>query len=312
MSAPREAERRCRETLNAIVGLSEIDLDTIATHIAINGVPQHVDALEQTIARYHHVPESHVLVGSSALALLRGVAAAVGRIAIPVPDYFEFASYGAQSILVQRSVRFALPNVSDLGVSAVLLSNPNNPTGTCHDLRGIVHEITHRNMLLVVDEAYVDFAGEQASIASMVARNENIVVARTFSKCYGMLDDRAAYLLGPPELLHEVRAEPASSSARMRAQSLIGVSLNDVRRDVSMRRAMLRSILAGIGATTARSSANFVMARSDGYHLCERLMDSGVKVRCLDGTPGLEDAGYCRVAVGSYAQLHELERRTRR
>lgn len=301
---------RTRRAPEGIAGLSEIDLDTIATHVPIIGTPQSVDELEHVIARYHHVPESRVLVGDSALALLRAVTAAMGTTAIPVPDYFEFARYGAQSVFVRRSERFAPPCISGLGASAVLLSNPNNPTGTCHDLRGIVRETARNGVLLVVDEAYVEFAGERASVASLVAHSENIVVARTFSKCYGMLDERVAYLLGQPALLRELHVNPPSRSARLRAQSIIGDHrLADVRRDVEVRRAMLRQILSCIGASTTDSNANFVMAHASDYHLCDRLSDAGVKVRCLDGTPGLEGGGYCRVAVGSYAQLQELERR---
>lgn len=299
-----------RRAPSAIGGLDEIDLDTIATHVPISGTPQRVDELERAIARYHRVPERCVLVGTSALALLREVATAVGSIAIPVPDYFEFAGYSAQSMFVRRSERFEPPRIGGLGASAVLLSNPNNPTGTCHDLRGIIRETARNGMLLVVDEAYMEFAGERASLARYVMRNGHVVVARTFSKCYSMLDERVAYLLGPPALLHRISADSPSRSARLRAQSIIGDRrLADVRRDVAMRRDVLRRILLGIGASSTDSSASFVMAHATGYHLCTRLGDAGVRVRCLDRTPGLEDGGYCRVAVGSYAQLQELERR---
>jgi histidinol-phosphate aminotransferase len=79
-------------------------------------------------------------------------------------------------------------------VNVIVLCNPNNPTGTLFPRADILRIVQESGKLVVVDEAYGEFAGE--SVIDQIPLYPNLVVLRTFSKLYGMAALRLGYLLG--------------------------------------------------------------------------------------------------------------------
>jgi histidinol-phosphate aminotransferase len=288
------------------MAIAFLDLDTLRTHVPIEPRVE-LRSVEAVIANNFGIPESHVRVGASSLSLLRGLLDGInGPVILPMPDYLDFPMMVKEGVMVSRDGNFAPPMIDE--GAAILLSNPNNPTGTLHDLRPLATDAAHAGRLLIVDEAYMEFANERHSVIPLIVENPNVVVARTMSKMYGMNSMnngmRLGYLIGNPALLERVEAHGASELARKMAASLIGQpQVNNAARDVALRRGTLASHLRMHRCELARSETNYVMARGRSYNLNIAMEESGIDVVNLNDAPGIEGRGYCRIAVPSRQQM---------
>ncbi len=96
---------------------------------------------------------------------------------------------------------------ADANAGVVYICNPNNPTGSVTLRKDLDYALAHKpkGSVLVVDEAYIHFSDSAASVVDMVARGEDVVVLRTFSKLYGMAGIRLGYAVARPDLLEKLR-----------------------------------------------------------------------------------------------------------
>ena len=111
------------------------------------------------------------------------------------------------------------------------LCNPNNPTGTICEREALltfVEEAT-RKTLVVVDEAYLDFTG-QRSLCDQVADNKNLIIAKTFSKIYGMAGARVGYAIAQPGTIERLSRMELWANGSVSVASATGalISLSDV------------------------------------------------------------------------------------
>lgn len=82
----------------------------------------------------------------------------------------------------------------------VIFPNPNAPTGLYEDIRFVEDVLTHnQDVIVIVDEAYIDFAGESA--LKLIDRYENLIVVQTFSKARSMAGMRIGYAIASPKLI---------------------------------------------------------------------------------------------------------------
>lgn len=105
----------------------------------------------------------------------------------------------------------------------VYLCNPNNPTGTAHDKKTLEKFIEQacKSCIVLVDEAYTDYY-DTASLAHMVNQQPNLIIAKTFSKVYGMAGARVGYLLAQPSLIRSLNELQAWANAGPSAVSMRG------------------------------------------------------------------------------------------
>ncbi|MEX2246171.1 MAG: histidinol-phosphate transaminase [Dehalococcoidia bacterium] len=190
------------------------------------------------------------------------------------------------------------------GAKVLFLASPNNPTGNA-----VSHEEIERllatNLLVVVDEAYVEFAGEGRSFVSLVPEHENLVVLRTFSKWAGLAGLRAGYGVMAPALASVLMTIKQPYNLNVAAGVAALASLDDrelllerCRTMVELRGELSRALAAVPWVTPYPSEANFVLCRLDGVdarEVRERLAARGIFVRYFD-TPVLR--GCLRISVG--------------
>jgi histidinol-phosphate aminotransferase len=168
--------------------------------------------LRTRAAAVYGVPLDHVLAGNGSdecLALLmRAIVDAGDRVAFPVPTYSLYdtlvAVQGGAAVHVPWPGDFALPaGLVEARARLTLLCNPNSPSGTLVPT-AMVEDLARRiEGVLVVDEAYVDFAGE--SSMPLVTRHPNVVVLRTFSKSFSLAGLRIGLAFGWPGVLAGLR-----------------------------------------------------------------------------------------------------------
>jgi histidinol-phosphate aminotransferase len=186
----------------------------------------------------------------------------------------------------------------------VFLCSPNNPTGNVEPTATVEVIAGATDGLVVVDEAYGEFADRTAM--DLVADDAPVVVVRTYSKVWSMAALRLGFCVAPPWVVEELEKVVLPYHLAVPTQ-LAGVLALQYRGEMDERVALLirererlRAELDAVdGVTAMPSGANFVLvrARDDGHELWQRLVDRGVLVRDFSRWPRLHDC--LRVTVGT-------------
>ena len=202
-------------------------------------------------------------------------------------------------------------------VRLVFLCSPNNPTGGCVPGE-VVLELCERlkdQSLVVVDEAYIEFADSEGS-STLAGSVENLVVLRTLSKAYGLAGARCGVVIAAPAVIEILRriispyplprpsVEAALQAVDPANRQLLARSISSLK---DTRERLITSLerLAYVRQVWA-SEANFVLARFDdgaGFYAFAR--DRGVLLRDFGTQVGLE--GCLRISCGSEADMRALD-----
>ena len=191
--------------------------------------------------------------------------------------------------------------------SAILLCNPNAPTGVALPRAAIEALVTgHPDRLVVVDEAYVDFGAESA--VPLVARHDNLLVIQTLSKSRALAGLRVGFAIGQRPLIEALErvkdsfnSYPLDCFAIAGAVAAIGddIWFEETRQRIMRSREALVRGLTELGFDVLPSLANFVFARHAGHRgadLAAKLRERGVLVRHFQ-KPRIED--FLRITVGT-------------
>jgi len=179
-------------------------------------------------------------------------------------------------------------------------------------LSNLLTDCEKNNTLLIVDEAYMEFANEKNSLATQVSLHDNLIVLRTMSKLYSMTTDKVGYILTSPKIKSVLEPDcdiVSDNAKKIAAGILLGNNTLAIANDVILRRNALKFMLSLHECDCIDSSANFIMAKSLKKNLHNDLFSRGINTVDLDNHPGLEGLGYCRIGVPSYDGLRTLARR---
>jgi histidinol-phosphate aminotransferase len=185
----------------------------------------------------------------------------------------------------------------------VVVCSPNNPTGAVvrrEDLLAICAAAPQA--VVMVDEAYYHFYGE--TVMGDVGRVPNLLVARTFSKAYGLASLRIGMLAGPAELMQYVRKVSSPYNVNGVALDCLPVALADdayvqwYAREVHAGRERMMDGLRALSVEFFSSEANFVLMKIGPKHreLVAAMRARGVLLRDRSADPGC--AGYVRITIG--------------
>lgn len=196
----------------------------------------------------------------------------------------------------------------------VIFPNPNAPTSIYENLEFVEDIIRHnQDVIVIVDEAYVDFAGESA--LSLLEKYENLIIVQTFSKSRSMAGMRIGYAIASPLLIKYLNdAKYSFNSYTMNRPSLIcgAEAVRDreyFERTVNKiveTRAWAEAEFAKLGFVFPESGANFLFVSHPEYdarELFEELKKQGIYVRYW-GSERIEQ--YLRVTVGTREEMEAL------
>jgi histidinol-phosphate aminotransferase len=192
----------------------------------------------------------------------------------------------------------------------IALANPNSPSGSVAT-RAQLLEIARRapHAVLLVDEAYFHFYGE--TVIDMVGIVPNLIVARTFSKAYGLAGLRLGLLAGPVELMRWIKRVLSPYSVNSLALACLLPALEDTVyldwyvAEVLAARAEFEAALDAAGVRRWPSHANFVLIEIGPQHKeFTRLMSTaGILVRDRSSDPGCD--GRVRITIGTREQMRQ-------
>ena len=273
---------------------------------------------------------AHLGVAAEQIALTNGVDEAIhvlfeafledgDELLLPVPTYTMYEVYGsatdARAVTVQAAEDLQFPFERLLAAitpktKIVAIANPNSPSGsvaTREQLLQIARSAPHA--VVLVDEAYFHFCGE--TLIDLIETAPNLVVARTFSKAYGLAGLRLGLLAGPVELMRWIRRVLSPYSVNSVALACLPAALQDTAyldwyvNEVLTARDEFETALDTANVRRWPSRANFILIEIGAQHAeFVRLMRAaGVLVRDRSSDPGCD--GRVRITIGTREQMRQ-------
>jgi histidinol-phosphate aminotransferase len=278
--------------------------------------------LKEKLSGKYKIDRKHIVVGNGSSEILEMAAQAFlnpGENVItcwPTFTIYSIIAKIARAHLVRvplRGYRFDLDGIVSANTERtkmVIICNPNNPTGTYVDGRSLDEFLVRigRNVVVIIDEAYCEFADQKDFPRSLEFLNshKNVLVMRTFSKIAGMAGLRLGYAFGSEEMIDILNRVRPPFNVNALAQAGAAAALDD---DEHMRRTQelvrdgkmfLYKSFDELKLKYVPSAANFILVKVGKAHdLFMALLKKGVIIRALDA---FDMPDYIRVTVGTAAQ----------
>ena len=217
------------------------------------------------------------------------------------------------SLWIIRRILLVPEALASQNAALTFLCNPNSPSGTLVPLQDIERLARAVSGILVIDEAYVDFAeSEGASTLPLIGRLPNLIVLRTFSKSFSLAGMRIGLAFASEEIISGMMKVKDSYNLNRLSLVAATAALQDMPwmtrnvRRIQQSRRQLSAGLRKMGFYVYPSHANFVMARKKEQNLkglYERLKSQKILVRYFD-VAGLQDS--LRITVGTPLEIRAL------
>lgn len=279
-------------------------------------------AVREAIGAYVGVDAEQIVLGTGSDEMLDFAATlflSPGDTLVNCPPTFgvyQFLGevFDARVVTVPRNEDFsldlpALESALSSDAKLLYLASPNNPTGNVLPREQLLRILEH-NVVVVIDEAYAEFAGESA--IDLVGKRGNLIVARTFSKWAGLAGIRAGYAVIPPELVETVWKVKVPYNVSVAAEQAILASLEDrdelmanVRVIIEERERMFGLLAQMPFLRPYPSAGNYILCEVSGTparDVRDTLRRKGILIRYFD-SPGLRNC--VRISVGT---AHDTDR----
>src|SRR5260221_7181387 len=308
---------------------------------------EHADALIETLAKVNSVSRDQILLGDGSGEILKMCASAFtgplsnagkqpvslarptrggalefvpgrGKMIVADPTFEAILNHarvnGAEVVKVPLTSSFAhdLPKMlAAANEGLIYICNPNNPTASItpkDQLRDFINKVP-RQTIILVDEAYFHYADspDYESVIPLVEDHANLIVARTFSKVYGMAGLRCGYCIARPETIQRMRPHLTWDSVNIMALAAAIASLNDPdqvpngRRMNSQTKQFVSDEIRKFGYEHIPSQANFIMIdmKRPVRPLIDAMNHAGVSVgRAFPALPN-----HMRVTIGKQNEM---------
>lgn len=236
---------------------------------------------------------------------------------LPVPTYTMYEIYASATDATTRRVQagadFRFPLEALLAAitprtKLIAIANPNSPTGsvcTREQILAIAEAAPHA--VVLVDEAYFHFYGQ--TVMDLIGKLPNLIVARTFSKAYGLASLRLGLLAGRESLLRWARRVLSPYSVNTAALAALKAALADQSYldwyvgEVKQSRTEFLDALNQIGLAYWPTEANFVLVNIGSAHkeFAAAMRKQGILVRDRSADPGCD--GLVRITIGTREQM---------
>lgn len=283
----------------------------------------YIPVLKKKIAAHCGVEMEHVLLGAGSSEILGLMSLHVcksrRKIVTAEPGYKSWngqaEAFGAEFVRVpltsgRKTDLAAMASAMDDSTAMVYICNPNNPVGTfveVAELHNFAVEAAKKTMVLI-DEAYTEYAGLD-SLAALAAGNPNIVVAKTFSKIYGLAGARVGYAIAHPATIKKLATYQAWANASVSIVSAAAAiaSLDD-KSFVQSTRANTARAREGCYATFKKmsleyipSDTNFILFNIDRLkkNLAQQMEAKNIYIQSRQHFGG----EWCRVSMGTVEEM---------
>ena len=208
-------------------------------------------------------------------------------------EYVDYPLEDMERLNVEAFINF----VKEKKAKLVIISNPNNPTGTLIPKKDILKIVESVDAMVILDEAYIEFADYPQGVE--IREFENLVVLRTFSKAISLAGIRLGYMIANKETIdciNRVRSPYNVNSLTqemglkaLKNDSIISENIKTIKKE----RERMREFLEKNGIKPLPSGANFLFFKAP-IKIYEALWNKGILIRKFDG----ELESYYRLTIG--------------
>lgn len=278
-------------------------------------------ALHQALADYHHCVAQQIIAGNGATELIFAITAAIKpkKAMLLLPGFAEYrrALQQQQCEIVNYSLSEAnhfqpdstFLNAISADLDCLFICSPNNPTGQRIDsdlLNNIVAVCRQQQVYLIVDEAFIDFAGEHYSLIPQLVDNPHLIVLRSMTKFFAIPGLRLGYLLNSNlVLLQQLKQQQQPWTINCFAELAGRTVLHDkayikaTYQWLQQEQSYLFDKLSAFSVLTVYPpSANYIFFKChlSDVNLQEALLGHAILIRSCSNYPGLDNS-YYRVAI---------------
>lgn len=303
----------------ALAALRSVGEDELARYPDL-----YADELKAAAAEHLGVEPGNVCTGAGSDDLLdsafRAAATEGGVVAYAAPTFSMVGHFARMNGREARAVAWAdaaedPSRLLEDDPVLVYVCRPNNPTGELAPrawMQALLEEVRRDGPLVLVDEAYADFAGE--SLADLATTHPRLLVTRTLSKAYGLAGLRVGLGVASPEVALEVEKSRGPYKVARPAQAAAVAAIRDeeswMERTVAAcleNRARLREALEERGPEPLESAANFLFVPvDDAAATATALRERGVAVRPFPAEAGTGVGDGVRVTVGPWRSMERF------
>jgi histidinol-phosphate aminotransferase len=277
-------------------------------------------SLRRRVAAIHNCRVEQVFVGNGSDEILalatRAYVENNGSIGYFEPSYSLYPVLadirGVERRPVDLGPNFSWAMPADFRASLFLLTIPNAPTSMLYDKETVAAFCRAFDGVVLLDEAYVDFARHDCMDLALAPDNTNTLVMRTLSKSFSLAGLRVGYVIGPEALIAAMDKVKDSYNLDMLTQFVALAALQDLDymranvRRICATRARLAAALVARGYTVLPSDTNFLFARppdGNAFAVFNSLRLKKIFVRYF---PGPRTGEYLRITVGTEAEIDAL------
>lgn len=282
--------------------------------------------LVDAIAEYYHLKPEQVFVGVGSDDVLAMIFLTFFNAKTPIvfPDItYSFYDVWADMLRIPYEVKpldaqFQIRKEDYYGENGgVIFPNPNAPTGILMELSEIEDILEHnRDVIVVVDEAYIDFGGTSA--LPLIERYDNLLVVQTFSKSRSMAGMRIGYAMGNPKLIRYINDVKYSFNSYTMNQTALALGVEairdqdyfeETRQKVIATREWTKGELKKLGFSFGDSMSNFIFATHEkvpAKELFEALKREHIFVRYFASQERISN--YLRISIGTQEEMETLIR----
>ncbi|WP_075341477.1 pyridoxal phosphate-dependent aminotransferase [Tenacibaculum agarivorans] len=281
--------------------------------------------LMDLIAQKENVSTEQILMGPGSSDILEKVAMVLfqkgGDVISADPSYMSLINV-SKSVGGQWKSYKLLPDFQhdldameagiDHNTKLVYICNPNNPTGTITDAKKLKEFCSRvsKKVPVFVDEAYIELSknGLKDSMVSLVSEGKNVMIARTFSKIYGMAGLRIGYLVGKKETVQQIQ-EITRGGMGITGPSILAATialtevdfLQNCKDKIKIARDYTKTYLEEKNYRVMPSETNFLIFEisMEGDKFLQKIYDKKVAVRAFK----FWDKNWCRVSIGTLDEM---------
>ena len=251
--------------------------------------------LMQAIATAYQVNPQNVVCGVGSDELIDCILASIlnedDKVLIPYPSFSMYFTYDVDAM--KAVIEKEQPKI-------VFICNPNNPTGCVMAQKDIEEILKLSKGIVIVDEAYEDFASEDISVIPLINKYDNLIVLRTFSKAYALAGARVGYAIACEELVDLINAVKVPYNLNMFSQLVAtwAIEHKDIfkanAKKIMSQRDTMDAGLKALGFKTYPSEANFIWTElPEGYF--EALKSQAIYIRQM----AVSEKHYYRITIGT-------------
>lgn len=283
---------------------------------SLNRYPQHQNqALLNSICQTFGYKSNQVLLGSGSSELIdlmiKTYVEPRACVLSIKPTFVMYEYYTKMSNAVYIDVNESSVTLDDLyemytlkKPKIIIISNPNNPTGTSFDKKKLIEFIEKVECIVVIDEAYIEYMDASQSLIGDIETYKHLFVTRTFSKAWGLAGARLGYVVTQEDNIKTLKVAKTPYSIPT-LSGYLGIEALKQKDEVFTRAKALVLVretfsngLKDLGIKVFASSANFVYVYFDTCDLFDALLKRSVLIRTYKN-------GYYRISIGNEDEMQE-------